>query len=101
MSPLPDEVRIMESPQDGAATGSQELIDRIEAARFRVTRHALRYDESEVDDFLDKLVAELTAGQQLSLTELRDARFTRVRKGTGYTMQDVDAFLANLWKHRG
>jgi len=54
-----------------------------------------------VDGFLHKLVAELTAGGQLTLAELRDARFTRIRKGSGYSMQEVDAFLARLWKYRG
>jgi DivIVA domain-containing protein len=99
-------VRITESAQDGPAQdrpapGSQEIVDRIKAVKFHTTRRVLRYDEKEVDDFLGKLVAELVAGQELTLAELRDARFTRVRKGSGYSMQDVDAFLARLWKYRG
>jgi DivIVA domain-containing protein len=85
---------------DGAAPGSQELIERIKNARFHNARHLPRYDESEVDDFLEKLAAELAAGQELKLAELRDARFTRTWKGPGYSMQDVDAFLAKLWKYR-
>jgi DivIVA domain-containing protein len=92
----------MESPRDtGPAPGSPELIERIETATLHATRHFPRYDENEVDGFLHKLVAELTAGGQLTLAELRDARFTRIRKGSGYSMQEVDAFLARLWKYRG
>ena len=75
---------------------SPVLIERIQNARFRTTRLGSGYDEEEVDDFLDKLVAMLSGGGRLDAAELSIVRFTTTRLRPGYVKQDVDAFLREI-----
>jgi DivIVA domain-containing protein len=75
---------------------SPVLIERIQNARFRTTRLGSGYDEEEVDDFLDKLVAMLSGGGRLDATELSSVRFSPTRLRPGYVKQDVDAFLLEI-----
>ncbi len=72
------------------------LIDRIEHSRFSTTRLSPGYDEEEVDDFLDKVIAVLSQGGQPDQGELRAARFTTTRLRPGYVVQDVDCFLQEI-----
>ena len=75
---------------------SPVLIERIQNARFRTTRLASGYDEKEVDDFLDKLVATLSGGGCLDGAELSIVQFSPTRLRPGYVKQDVDTFLRDI-----
>jgi hypothetical protein len=55
-----------------------------------------RYDEEEVDVFLDKVIAVLSEGGQPAQAELRGAHFTTTRLRPGYVRQDVDGFLHEI-----
>jgi DivIVA domain-containing protein len=72
------------------------LIDRIKNVRFSTTRLASGYEEREVDDFLDQLVATISSGGRLDAAAVSEARFHTTRLRPGYTKQDVDAFLDEL-----
>jgi DivIVA domain-containing protein len=72
------------------------LTERIKDVKFSTVRLARGYDEKEVDDFLDKLVAILSEGGQLERSELRNARFSTTLIRPGYDMRDVDTFLEEI-----
>jgi len=69
------------------------LIERIKNVKFDTVRLAPGYDEEEVDNFLDKLVAALSESGQVDRLELRNIKFSTTRLRPGYTMPDVDNFL--------
>jgi DivIVA domain-containing protein len=69
------------------------MIDRITNAKFDTTRLKPGYDEKEVDDFLDQVVAQLRGG---GLPEARGARFSPTRMRPGYAQQDVDDLLDEI-----
>jgi len=70
----------------------------VEAVRFKATKFRDGYDQDEVDDFLDRVVAGLRArlaGEPGALTpaDLDGARFKATKFREGYDMADVDEFL--------
>jgi DivIVA domain-containing protein len=69
------------------------LIERIKNVKFHTVRLTPGYDEEEVDNFLDELVAILSHGGQLYRSRLSNARFSTTRIRPGYAVPDVDAFL--------
>jgi DivIVA domain-containing protein len=69
------------------------MIDRITNAKFSTTRLKPGYDEKEVDDFLDQVVAQLRAG---ALPEVPGARFSPTRMRPGYAQQAVDDLLREI-----
>jgi DivIVA domain-containing protein len=73
-----------------------DLIERIKNAQFRTTRWLPGYDEEEVDNFLDRLVAILRDSGRPDLEELRTVQFATTRLRPGYVMQDVDRFLREI-----
>jgi DivIVA domain-containing protein len=78
---------------DAATT---ELIDRIRNTTFNTTRLSAGYDEEEVDNFLDKIVAVLRQSGRPDHQDLRNAQFTTVRLRPGYAPQDVDRLLREI-----
>jgi DivIVA domain-containing protein len=69
------------------------MIDRITNAKFNTTRLKPGYDEKEVDNFLDQVIAQLRAG---GVPEVREARFSLTRMRPGYVQQDVDDLLDEI-----
>ena len=76
---------------DDRATG-EAAIARIKGAKFRTTRWG-GYDEREVDDFLDEIVARLSRGEQAGPGS---PAFSGARLRPGYRRADVDALLGEL-----
>jgi DivIVA domain-containing protein len=73
-----------------------DLIERIKNAKFRTTRFSPGYDEEEVDDLLDRLVAILRESDRPDPEEVRNVQFTTRRLRPGYAMQDVDRLLHEI-----
>jgi DivIVA domain-containing protein len=73
-----------------------DLIERIKNATFGTTRFSAGYDEEEVDDFLDKVVAVLGQAGRPDHGELSDAQFRTVRLRAGYAREDVDRLLGEI-----
>ena len=71
---------------------AEAAIARIKGAHFGTTRWG-GYDEREVDDFLDEIVARLSRGEPV---EPGSAAFTRAHLRPGYRCADVDALLGEL-----
>ena len=71
---------------------AEAAIARIKGAQFGTTRWG-GYDEREVDDFLDEMVARLSRGEPV---ESGSAAFSRARLRPGYRCADVDALLGEL-----
>ncbi|MFB9895691.1 DivIVA domain-containing protein [Planobispora takensis] len=71
---------------------------RVEQVAFRPGRLGMGYNEGEVDVFLDRLVATLrgTTEQPLTPGDVREARFATVMFKPGYSVGQVDAFLAEM-----
>jgi DivIVA domain-containing protein len=69
------------------------LVDQVSGSRFRTTKLRQGYDMAQVDDFLDRLVTALRAGQPVRPL-VDGARFTPTRLRAGYDMGDVDDLLA-------
>jgi len=94
-----------ESPTSRPAHQAQQCDDPgvltpedVEAVRFKATKFRDGYDQDEVDDFLDRVVAGLRARQTgepgaLTPADLDGARFTATKFREGYDMADVDEFL--------
>jgi DivIVA domain-containing protein len=80
-------------PAGTPGPGMLDLIEKIKNAKFSTTRLSPGYDEEEVDVFLDKLIAALSEGRQVTEAWLLNARFSATRLRPGYVMQDVDSFL--------
>jgi DivIVA domain-containing protein len=74
----------------------QDLIERIQNATFRTTRLSPGYDEEEVDNLLDRLVAILRASDLPDPEELRNVQFTTRRLRPSYVMEDVDGLLHEI-----
>ena len=68
----------------------QDLIRRIRNAKFRTTRLSPGYDDEEVDNLLDRVVAILRESGLPDPEELRNVQFTTRRLRPGYDMKDVD-----------
>lgn len=66
-----------------------------------MTRLGPRYDEEDVDDFLDKVVATLGRGEPLTPGEVRGAQFRTTRLLPGYVQQDVDDLLEQIERYAG
>jgi DivIVA domain-containing protein len=81
---------------DDEAT-AQATIARIRDARFRTTPWA-GYDITEVDAFLDQLIARLDHSG--SIRQGSGPTFTRTRLRPGYRKGEVDAFLRGLGAYR-
>jgi DivIVA domain-containing protein len=76
--------------------GYLDLIERIKNAEFRTTRLSPGYDEGEVDDLLNRIVAILRESDLPDPEELRNVQFTTRRLRPGYAMQDVDSLLHEI-----
>jgi DivIVA domain-containing protein len=69
------------------------LIARIKKVMFTPTRFHGGYDEREVDDFLDAVVASLGGSStQIAPARIRDEVFAQTRFKGGYRIEDVDEF---------
>jgi DivIVA domain-containing protein len=96
------------SAQTGAArdpraptTSSGRLsADDVLHARFQATKFREGYDQTEVDDFLDRVTAALRHDRAerlpLSWQEVAAARFSATKFREGYDGADVDAFLERI-----
>jgi DivIVA domain-containing protein len=73
-----------------------DLIERIKNAEFRTTRLSPGYDEKEVDNLLDRVVAILRESELPDPEELRTVQFTTRRLRPGYVMQDVEGLLQEI-----
>lgn len=73
-----------------------DLIERIQNAKFRTTRLSPRYNDQEVDNFLDRLVATLGGSGLPDYSEVRNIAFGRTRLRPGYALKDVDRFLSEI-----
>jgi DivIVA domain-containing protein len=73
-----------------------DLIVRIESATFGTTRFSPGYNEEEVDDFLDKIVAVLGTAGQPDQGELAGVRFSTTWLRPGYVQEDVSALLREV-----
>lgn len=79
-----------------ATSGDPQVIaQRINDARFTPLRFRHGYVMGEVDDFLDELVAAVTAGEPIA-ARVQEVRFSESRMREAYLMEDVEAFLAEL-----
>ena len=76
--------------------GYADLIERIKNAKFRTTRLKPGYDDAEVDDLLDWIVAILRRSDLPDPEELRSVQFTTRRLRPGYAMRDVDSLLREI-----
>jgi DivIVA domain-containing protein len=77
------------------------VVQRINDARFTPLRFRHGYVMTEVDDFLDELVAAVSAGERIA-ARVQEARFTESRMREAYLIEDVEAFLADLVRdHEG
>jgi DivIVA domain-containing protein len=85
---IPDPDPVIAPPDSTAG-----LIERIKNVKFHTVRLTPGYDEEEVDNFLDELVAILSHDGQLYRSRLNNARFSTTRIRPGYAIPDVDAFL--------
>ena len=73
-----------------------DLIARIKNATFGTTRFSTGYDEEEVDNVLDRLVAVLSEGGRPGPAELGSAQFTTTRLRPGYVRRDVACLLQEI-----
>jgi DivIVA domain-containing protein len=73
-----------------------DLIERVKNAEFRTTRLSPGYDEEEVDNFLDRVVAILRESELPDPEELRTVQFAMMRLRPGYVRQDVDGLLQEI-----
>ena len=73
-----------------------DLIERIKNAQFCTTRLSPGYDEEEVDNFLDRLVAILRESDLPDPDEVRNVQFATRRLRPSYVMEDVDGFLREI-----
>jgi DivIVA domain-containing protein len=75
----------------------QDLIERIQNAKFRTTRLSGGYDDQDVDNLLDRLVATLRQCHLPDPEELRNVQLTTRRLlRPGYVRQDVDSLLREV-----
>lgn len=94
------------APQPAAPTrpvgdDTAAVVQRINDARFTPLRFRHGYVMTEVDDFLDELVAAVSAGQSIAGL-VTEARFSESRMRECYLIEDVERFLHQLVKdHEG
>lgn len=71
---------------------------RVESVEFSGVWLRPGYEEWEVDDFLDRVVATLrgTATDPVSASEVRSIEFSSTRPGPAYDTLDVDTFLDEI-----
>ena len=82
-------------PFEPLPTERAALISRIKNVQFRPTRFRRGYDEREVDDFLDAVVASLAASAvPFRPAQIRDREFRQVSFKGGYEIAQVDDFRA-------
>ena len=82
-------------PFEPLPTERAALISRIKNVQFRPTRFRRGYDEREVDDFLDAVVASLAASAvPFTPAQIRDREFRQVSFKGGYEIEQVDDFRA-------
>jgi DivIVA domain-containing protein len=74
---------------------SDDLVLRIQHARFTPTRLRQGYDMVAVDALLDQLCDALTAGRPIEPV-IASARFAVVKMREGYDIREVDDFLASV-----
>jgi DivIVA domain-containing protein len=79
--------------------GLAALISRIPGVKFRRAWWGKGYDEKEVDDFLDRTMAQLREGKHLNPAALRNAAFTVTWLRPGYRASEVDDLLAELARY--
>jgi DivIVA domain-containing protein len=80
-------------PFEPLPTERAALIARIKNVQFRPTRFHRGYDEREVDDFLDAVIASLGASAvPFTPTQIRDREFRQVSFKGGYEIEQVDDF---------
>ena len=72
-------------------------------AKFQGTKFRDGYDQSEVDDFLDRVVETLQARESgsparhpVTAAEIRGVRFRATRWREGYDQQQVDELLTKV-----
>jgi len=82
------------------AHGSPEPVsaEDVHRVRFTVSKFTDGYDQSEVDDFLDEVVATLRAREAgepgtLSAAQVHDVTFSHTKFRAGYAVAEVDDFL--------
>jgi len=79
-----------------AAGGHAAMISRIRSAKFRTVRFRPGYDDREVDEFLDRLIAALSGQGPLDPALVRDRSFSLTRWRPGYVQADVQALLDDV-----
>lgn len=82
------------SPATPATAATAALARELRTVEFPVVRVGARYDPSQVDDLLDRIVAALLADEPVR-DLLGGAGPDRVRLGRGYRRAEVDAVLAD------
>jgi DivIVA domain-containing protein len=83
------------TPLEPLPTDRAALIARIKKVAVTPVRFRKGYDECEVDDFLDEIVASLAkplTGPQLSAAQIRDREVRQVGFRGGYDIEQVDDF---------
>jgi len=79
------------------------LADELRRARFRTTQMRSGYDEREVDDFLERVVAQLRSDEPAGAVaaSVAGARFTTTSFRRGYDMVDVDDAVQHVVESLG
>jgi DivIVA domain-containing protein len=70
--------------------------DDVLKTRFRSTKFRDGYDQDEVDDFLDRVVAtlnEVPGAEPVIVEQVQAVKFTATKFREGYDQDEVDAFL--------
>ena len=77
--------------------------DDVLITRFTVTKFTYGYDQDDVDDFLDRVVATLRAAQTgerapdaVTAQGVREVTFQPTRFREGYSMEEVDELLERV-----
>jgi DivIVA domain-containing protein len=82
-------------PFEPLPTERAALIARIKNVQFKPTRFHRGYDEREVDDFLDAVIASLAASAvAFTPAQIREKEFRQVALKGGYEIEQVDEFRA-------
>src|SRR4051794_13610968 len=77
------------------AGGADRLAGLVRNVRFAPSRLSEGYDESQVDEFLDRMLVALRERRAMA-GDARSARFATTRLRRGYDQSEVDAFLDHL-----
>jgi DivIVA domain-containing protein len=79
--------------------GLAALISRIAGIKFHRAWWGKGYDEKEVDDFLDRAMAQLREDKRLNPSALRNAAFTVTWLRPGYRTSEVNDLLEELARY--